>query len=72
VAGPERGECGRRGVQSALLATRLADATSARCEIAVITVQPGSTSQENAQRSGFALLYTRAILVKEQTRRHRP
>jgi GNAT superfamily N-acetyltransferase len=55
----------RRGVQNALLAARLADATAAGCEIAVITVQPGSTSQHNAQRRGFALLYTRAILVKE-------
>jgi hypothetical protein len=27
----------------------------------------GSTSQENAHRQGFALLYPRAILVKEPT-----
>jgi ribosomal protein S18 acetylase RimI-like enzyme len=53
----------RRGIQSALLATRLADATAAGCDIAVITVQPGSKSQQNAQRGGFDLLYTRAVLV---------
>jgi GNAT superfamily N-acetyltransferase len=53
----------RRGIQSALLSARLADATAAGCDIAVITVQPGSASQQNAQRRGFALLYTRAILV---------
>jgi ribosomal protein S18 acetylase RimI-like enzyme len=53
----------RRGIQSALLAARLADATAAGCDIAVITVQPGSTSQQNAQRNGFDLLYTRAVLV---------
>jgi GNAT superfamily N-acetyltransferase len=52
----------RRGIQSALLAARLADATAAGCDIAVITVQPGSKSQQNAQRSGFDLLYTRAVL----------
>jgi hypothetical protein len=28
-------------------------------------VQPGSRSQQNAQRQGFDLLYTRAILVKQ-------
>jgi len=53
----------RRGIQSALLAARLADATAAGCDIAVITVQPGSTSQQNAQRNGFDLLYTRAVLA---------
>jgi len=30
----------------------------------VIVTQPGSTSQENAQRRGFELLDTRATLVK--------
>jgi len=54
----------RRGVQSALLSARLADAAAAGCDIAVITTQPGSVSQQNAQRQGFDLLYTRAILVK--------
>ena len=52
----------RRGIQNALLSTRLADATAAGCDIAVITVQPGSKSQQNAQRRGFDLLYTRAVL----------
>ncbi|WP_194819804.1 GNAT family N-acetyltransferase [Nocardia sp. XZ_19_385] len=55
----------RQGVQSALLSTRLAVATTAGCDIAVITTQPGSKSQQNAQRRGFALLYTRAILLKD-------
>jgi hypothetical protein len=43
---------------------RLADSVDAGCDLAVLTVQPGSTSQENGHRQGFALLYTRAILVK--------
>jgi len=55
----------RRGVQTALLAARLAAAASAGCDLAVITTAPGSTSQENAQRFGFARLYTRAMLAKE-------
>ncbi|MFI5509456.1 GNAT family N-acetyltransferase [Mycobacterium sp. NPDC051804] len=54
----------RRGVQTALLATRLVDAAAAGCDIAVVTTSPGSKSQENVQRRGFDLLYTRAILVK--------
>ncbi|WP_396921787.1 GNAT family N-acetyltransferase [Mycolicibacterium sp.] len=54
----------RRGVQSALLSVRLADAAAAGCDIAVVTTAPGSKSQQNVQRRGFQLLYTRAILVK--------
>jgi GNAT superfamily N-acetyltransferase len=54
----------RRGVQSALLARRLADAATAGCDIAVVTTAPGSKSQQNVQRQGFHLLYTRAVLVK--------
>ena len=52
----------RRGVQGALLERRLADAARAGCDLAVVTTLPGSKSQENAQRQGFELLYTRAIL----------
>jgi GNAT superfamily N-acetyltransferase len=54
----------RRGVQTALLAARLADAAAVGCDVAVIVTQPGSKSQQNAQRQGFDLLYTRAVLVK--------
>ena len=54
----------RRGVQTALLQHRLADAGRAGCDVAVVTTQPGSVSQQNVQRQGFELLYTRAILVK--------
>src|ERR671923_1148075 len=55
----------RQGVQSALLSARLADAAAAGCDIAVVTTQPASKSQQNAQRRGFDLLYTRAVLVKQ-------
>jgi hypothetical protein len=41
----------------------LPDAAAAGCDVAVIVTQPGSKSQQNAQRQGFDLLYTRAVLV---------
>ena len=55
----------RQGVHTALLSARLADAAAAGCDVAVIITQPGSKSQQNAQRQGFDLLYTRAVLVKQ-------
>ena len=54
----------RRGVQGALLAARLADGARQGCDVAVVITQPGSKSQQNVQRQGFELLYTRAILVR--------
>ena len=54
----------RRGVQTALLAARLRIAVDAGCDVAVVTTAPGSKSQENVQRQGFALLYARAVLVR--------
>jgi GNAT superfamily N-acetyltransferase len=54
----------RRGVQTALLRARVADAAVAGCTVAVVVTQPGSKSQQNAQREGFALLYARQLLVK--------
>jgi ribosomal protein S18 acetylase RimI-like enzyme len=53
----------RRGVQTRLLQQRLADAREAGAELAVMTTQPGSKSQQNAHRVGFSLLYCRANLV---------
>ena len=57
----------RRGVQTALLRARLADAARAGCEVGVIVTQPASPSQYNAQRAGFSLLYARQLLVKKAT-----
>ena len=54
----------RRGVQTALYRTRLADAAAAGCDVGVVVTQPGSKSQQNAQRAGFALLYARQLLIK--------
>ena len=53
----------RRGVQAALLTARLRDASRAGCSLAVVTTAPGSLSQRNVERQGFALAYVRAILV---------
>jgi GNAT superfamily N-acetyltransferase len=55
----------RRGVQSALLHARLDHARQSGCDLAVVTTQPGSRSQQNVQRMGFDLIYARAILVKD-------
>ena len=55
----------RRSVQSSLLEARLAQAAAAGSDVAVVTTQPGSKSQQNVQRQGFELVYARAILVRE-------
>lgn len=57
----------RRGVQSALLHHRLQHAAQAGCDLAVVTTQPGSKSQQNAQAAGFALLYARNVLLAAPT-----
>lgn len=54
----------RHGVQTALLLARLDLARACGCDIAVVTTQPGSKSQQNVQKQGFHLLYTRAVLVR--------
>jgi GNAT superfamily N-acetyltransferase len=54
----------RRGIQSLLFNWRLAVARAAGCDLAVVTTQPGSKSQANAITQGFAVLYTRAVLIK--------
>jgi GNAT superfamily N-acetyltransferase len=54
----------RRGVQSAVLRARLLDAARQDCDLAVVTTEPASKSQENVQRAGFVLLYSRAILIR--------
>lgn len=53
----------RRGVQSAMIATRLEEARARGAELAVIMTAPGSQSQANVMKHGFALAYSRAILV---------
>jgi hypothetical protein len=54
----------RKGVQAELLARRLGDACAAGAELAIITTAPGTQSQANTMKAGFALGYARAILVR--------
>jgi len=54
-----------RGLQTALLRTRLEVAAQAGCEYAVIVTQGGTTSMRNAERLGFTLAYSKATLIKE-------
>lgn len=53
----------RRGVQTALIPARLDAARDRGAELAAVTTPPASRSGANAARHGFALGYTRAILV---------
>ena len=45
----------RRGVQTALLQRRLADAADAGSDLALMTTAPGTKSQENGPKQGFSL-----------------
>jgi GNAT superfamily N-acetyltransferase len=54
-----------RGVQTALLRARLSRAVEKGCDLAVSLAQPGSTSQRNIVRQGFATLYTRAKFERD-------
>ena len=53
----------RRGVQSALLAARLAWARAKGCDLAVSFARPGSSSHRNIERNGFRVAYTRTKLI---------
>lgn len=53
-----------RGVQTALLNTRLRRAGEAGCDLAMCIAQPGSTSARNVLRARFETLYTRVKFEK--------
>jgi ribosomal protein S18 acetylase RimI-like enzyme len=55
----------RRGLQTALLQARMAEAARAGMEYAVIVTQGGTISQRNAQRLGFQVAYSKATLIKD-------
>jgi GNAT superfamily N-acetyltransferase len=57
-----------RGLQTAMLGKRLALAAQAGCEYAVIVTQGGTTSQRNAERMGFRVVYSKATLIKDPPR----
>jgi ribosomal protein S18 acetylase RimI-like enzyme len=54
-----------RGLQTALLRTRLAAAAEAGCEYAVVVTQGGTASQRNCERLGFRVAYSKATVIKE-------
>ena len=54
-----------RGVQSALIAARLAEAVAHGCELAMATTMCGTVSQRNYERHGFQVAYTRAKWCRE-------
>jgi ribosomal protein S18 acetylase RimI-like enzyme len=54
-----------RGLQTALLRARMAAATEAGCEYAVVVTQGGTTSQRNAERLGFRVAYSKVTVIKQ-------
>ena len=54
----------KKGVQTALLHTRLQRAAESGCDLAVSLARPGSISQRNITRQGFRTLYTRVKFEK--------
>ena len=53
-----------RGMQTALLRTRIRAAAAAGCEYAVIVTLGGTTSERNAARIGFQCAYSKATLIR--------
>jgi len=55
------------GVQTTILAHRLAYAREAGCDLAVIEASAGGVSERNQQRAGFRVAYTRVSLERPRT-----
>ena len=55
----------RRGVQRELIRARMDAARAAGCEIALTFARPGSISERNILRNGFAVAYTRTKFTRE-------
>ncbi|NVB42045.1 GNAT family N-acetyltransferase [Pseudenhygromyxa sp. WMMC2535] len=53
-----------RGLQTALIERRLQLADQRGAELACVTTQPGSKSQQNVMRQGFEPIYTRVLMTK--------
>jgi GNAT superfamily N-acetyltransferase len=56
----------QRGIQTALVQIRLADARAAGCALAISIAQPGSVSHRNMERQGFNVAYTRVKFQKDR------
>ncbi len=53
-----------RGLQTALLRTRMAAAAEVGCEYAVVVTNGGTTSQRNCERLGFRVAYSKVTVIK--------
>lgn len=53
-----------RGAQTALIQHRLLDAQKQACQIAVAMTAPGSVSQQNYERHGFRVMYTKTTFTR--------
>jgi len=51
------------GLQRELIAARLNEAVAQRCDLATASALPGSQSQRNYERMGFAVAYTKLTLA---------
>jgi len=54
-----------RGVQTAVINARLQAAQQAGCDLAMVTVVPGTASHRNYERAGFELVYMRVNVIRE-------
>jgi ribosomal protein S18 acetylase RimI-like enzyme len=53
-----------RGIQTALLRTRMKAAAEAGCEFVVVVTKGGTTSERNCVRLGFRIAYSKATVIK--------
>jgi ribosomal protein S18 acetylase RimI-like enzyme len=53
-----------RGIQTALLRTRMKAAADAGCEFVVVVTRGGTTSERNCVRLGFHIAYSKATVIK--------
>jgi ribosomal protein S18 acetylase RimI-like enzyme len=53
-----------RGIQTALLRTRLKAASQAGCEYAVVITRGGTISERNCLRLGFRIAYSKATVIR--------
>ena len=59
-------EIRNKGIQSALIKQRIHEATLQECDLIVGQAKYGSVSQNNMERAGLRIAYTKAIWVKKQ------
>jgi GNAT superfamily N-acetyltransferase len=54
----------KRGIQTALLRTRMKAAAEAGCELAVVVTRGGTISERNCIRLGFQIAYSKATVIR--------